>query len=321
MGYEHDMTPLIRQLFEAFAAGMPKSKETPKRFAWPRERQKHASRNHRHMAWGIELLRSAAWGTKAEYEKARALVLLDLADMLDLVGLWTTEQLTGIPHGGFYLDGHFLVAMAAVHRGDSELLTRGGQLLGRAGGYMALTSTPRGEVLCCGERMPKGPLAPQQSAVRRVALGVPTGVEDKLDDDTWLPVVGALALQAVQPSIVALLGQDPAMVETFPLVRFPVSVVRWKRDGQRGPGHLARYTDGRGSYKRAGDDGDDPKDDGTCHWVLIDHDAIDSARGKPKEVERLLVRGVNWGLGFDGEPPRGRVPVSARLIVSARRSA
>jgi hypothetical protein len=305
MGWERNFIPMIGAIFDAQAAGFPDSLKIPKKpkLVWgvpdPPEGNlgMQDSPNHRDMAHNVELARAAAYGTSADYEAARKTVLFDLDLHLNRLGLWTREQFTGTPHGGMYLDAAFAGRVGARKKGDTELLKLQDEYLRRTFTYMAATATPGGEVLCCGERMPNGPAAVQQSAVYRELHGLPHPNKKKIekgikDDDFWVSLRGFRVLRASGDNFGGIREITPEKVTALPFTKFPVQVQRWPG------GHLARYL----SRKEAG------KADVT-DWVLVDHAKVDQGKDP--------LAGVTFGTGFEKPAPLGKVPAGARVIKEA----
>ncbi|HEV8577863.1 MAG TPA: hypothetical protein VGX68_02175 [Thermoanaerobaculia bacterium] len=291
---------MIGQIFDAMP-DFPKSREIPKNPAlvWgvpdPPEGNlgKQDSPNHRDMAHNAELARAAAYGTPAEYETARETVLFELDLHMKRLGMWTREQFTGTPHGGMYLNAAFAGRVGARKKGDTELLKLQDEYLRRIFTYMAATATPGGEVLCCGERMPKDPIAVQQSAVYRELHGLPhphkAKIEKQLQDDLWVPLRGFRALRASGDTFGGVQEITSDTVTTLPFVKHPIEVQRWPG------GHLARYLSRTDAGKA-----------GVTDWVLVDYEQAD--RGKKP------LAGVSFSVGFAEPAPVARVPAGARKI-------
>jgi hypothetical protein len=300
MGWERSFIPRIGKIFDAMP-DFPKSLEIPKQpnLVWdvpnPPEGNlgKQDSPNHRDMAHNCELARAAAYGTKADYDAARITVLFELDLHLKRLGLWTREQFTGTPHGGMYLDAAFAGRVGARKKGDTELLALQDEYLRRIFSYMAATATPGGEILCCGERMPKNPIAVQQSAVYRELHGLPhpegKKIEKHLSEDLWVPLRGFRALRASGDKFGGAQEITSSNVTEMPFTKHPVEVHRWPG------GHLARYVSRTDAGKI-----------GVTDWVLVDHAQAD--KGKDP------LAGVTFGVGFEKPAPVAKVPSGAQKI-------
>lgn len=303
MGHERGLIPLIGNLVTAFVKGFPASLRPAVDLSrWRATRERTAAQgirqdspNHRDMGCSGRLVIAAGWGTERDYASAVTEVHLLLDLHLSAIGLWTSEQCTGLPHGGMYLDSLVALRIAALTKGDADLLQRVDELTRRVMAYILLTSTPSLECWCCGERMPKGPAAQQQTAFARQLKGRPhTGdlAPDRrarsLEEDAWVSLRGVLALQQAGDDFG---GAPDLTVETaeFPLVARPVEVRRW--DG----GHLARYA---GRPERG--------TDGVCDWVMVDHRAADAARDRGRDI----LAGVSFSVGWQRPVPQ--VPRGAR---------
>jgi len=297
MGWERNFIPKIGALFDALAKKFPAGLTIPKEPAliWGKEGAKQASANHKAMAWNLELARAAVWGTPQEYAAAREVVLFYLDLELKQVGLWTQEQFTGAPHGGMHMDAMLAGRVASRHKNDSELLRLQDDHFRRLATYLAATATPGGEIWCCGERMPQGPGASQQTAIYRELHGLPhrgdlaKNAEKKLKDDFWVSVRGFRALQASGDDFGGARDITPSSVTGLPFVKRRVEVMRWNG------GHLARYT----SPDEGGKD--------ACGWVLVDHQAVDQGNS----------HGVRFEVGFKTAAPIAEVPPGAQPIRTA----
>jgi hypothetical protein len=116
---------------------------------------KQTSPNHEATLWSAEALRAAAFGTRAEWQRARDVILraylprempdLDLkpAPGVARIGLWAGEQMAPDNHTHQHLPGPTLSRLAAVLRGDRELLELTGVLLRRTANALCAVATPR----------------------------------------------------------------------------------------------------------------------------------------------------------------------------------
>jgi hypothetical protein len=304
MGTERGTIAAIADIVAAFEKGFPESLAVPRpKRLWAATKQetkrrgfKKDSPNHRDTGVGAEVARSAAYGTKLDYELAaeQAYILLDL--YLHDVGLWTSEQFTGRPHGGMYLDGFVAMMIGAFHKGDTRLLAELGKYHDAMLRYMFLTATPDLEVWCCGERMSNGPVAQQQSAWLRQLLGeahkgeLAAGENFKrnIGDDAWVSIRGLQALQQRD-----MLTGVTCIPDSLPRVARQIEVLRWSG------GHLAYYV--RRPPRGYVD---------VCDWVLVDHRRADEGN------EKDMYAGIQYGVGFSSTPPLGKVPSSARVYRS-----
>lgn len=300
--------PPIAQMFEAMSKGFPISYFSISTVAPVKDRRQYdqMSPNHWDMALSGRLFWSAVYGTPQEYDLTRECVLTSLIFHLDEVGLWTSEQFTGLPHGGFYLAAALGWRAGARYRKDSYLLSRLDLYFQRLMSYLALTSTPGGAVWCCGERMPGGPAAPQQSAFLRELWGLPhkgeigpgrgrvpggsgRGRSEGLDPlllDTWTSLRALRLLLASGDDLggIRSIRPDSPSINSLslPLTARRIQVLRWKG------GHLARYIDPIPEAKAGG----------VCDWVLCDYAEVD--RGQ--ESRKDLFRGVKYGIEFKSKP-------------------
>lgn len=257
--WEHLIIPRIGKLFDAFPKDFPTGSDIGREaglvFGTDRQKFKQLSPNHWSMGINCELLRSVAYGTAKEYDAARAVVLFYLDVELNQLGLWQSEQYTGAPHGGMHMNAMFSGRLAALRKQDSELLKLQDEHLRRIFTYLAATATPSGEIVCCGERQPKGPNAPQQSAIWREAKNLQhpdrKKAEKQIADDFWAPLRGFKVLLAKGDKLGGALTITTQAVTEMPLTARRVEVQRW--DG----GHLAKY----GEPTRAG----------STAWVRVDH--------------------------------------------------
>src|SRR4051812_15631774 len=119
MGYERDAIPRIAALIDAFSGGGFKVKLDRPHVWWHETRDKnHAvgihddSPNQRWMYICYQLAWAAVWGNDADWQAARAIALAELHLHLVTIGLWTSEQCTGRPHGGMYADGWVALRIA-----------------------------------------------------------------------------------------------------------------------------------------------------------------------------------------------------------------
>jgi hypothetical protein len=216
MGWEDVLLPPLAKLISLYPYYT--SEVIPPKIVFGPDRKKYRqlSPNHWEMGIATELLRSAVYGPENEWNKAREVYLHSLDLHLDKIGLWTSEQCTGAPHGGFYLDGLVAARMAVRLRTlygrsddrDALLFSRLDEYTFRVLQYMHATATENGEVICCGERMPNGPLAPQQSAFYRelFKLPHPNGKQmvkqaSKDGDYFWLSWRGLKALLPIDPEL------------------------------------------------------------------------------------------------------------------------
>jgi hypothetical protein len=288
--------PPISQMFEAMSKGFPISYSSISTIAPVKDRRQYdqMSPNHWDMALSGRLFWSAVYGTPSEYDLAQECTLTSLALHLDTIGLWTSEQFTGLPHGGFYLATALGWRAGARYRKDTYLLSRLDLYFQRLMSYLVLTSTPGGAVWCCGERMPGGPAAPQQSAFLRELWGLPhkgeigsggsrdrIGVqgETALQGDAWVFLRGLRLLLASGDNLGGIQSIHPDSPSiSLPLTARRIEVMRWKG------GHLAQYIDPIPAAKAGG----------VCDWVLCDHAEVD--RGQ--ESRKDLFRGVKYGIEF-----------------------
>lgn len=300
MGWERSIMPGLARLIDAFPKGFPESLEVPfdQALAFGPDRQKHKALSPNHWAMGInrELLRAAAYGSTKEYDRAREIVLRYLEIELEEQGFWQGEQYTGDPHGGFHMAAMFAGAMASKERLDAELAAIQFEHRRRLFAYMAATAAPDGEVICCGERMPKGPGAVQQSAVYREAAGLPHPNRKKIDkqisDDFWASL---RAFRALRDSGMKV---EVIMPDEMPFTKEAIEVVRWKG------GHQARYLGGGG--------------DGTCSWVraeylgkgnLVEWRTAGTPAPEPEPGRSIRTARRNR----DPKPPKEEVPMEMNL--------
>jgi hypothetical protein len=268
-GWERSLvTPLatLVDIYPNFDINAPAVKKIPSRiFGKDRKKVKQLSPNHHELGVVLELFRASAYGTDEEWKKAREVHTFVLNQHLYEVGLWTGEQYTGTPHGGFYLAALFAARMAFLVRKERSALTPNDLLYWdlldeytvRVFDYMELASTKNGEVIMAGERMPKGPLAVQQSAVLRELKGLPqldpTRIRRQIHDEFWLPLravrkllyVTTPADKELETMIAVRFDEDK--IDSLPFTAQPVRIDRWAG------GHRAFYTSEGG--------------DGTCRWV------------------------------------------------------
>lgn len=317
-GYERYLIPRIGQMFTAMERDFPVSLQVPRspglvfgkgntkdeqRLPWRQYRK--LSPNQWDMGVNCELFRAAVWGTPAEYESAKEVVLHSLDLHLREIGLMLTEQCTGRPHGGMYEDAIFAGRAGARHKGDTELLAENDELLRALFTYKAGTVTPGGQIWCCGERMPGGPAAQQQSAVWREVKGIPhkgelsaREIADHLQEDAWVCLRGLRALMADGDTLAGVKDIKGGSVTEMPHMARKIEVLRWPG------GHLSRYVE-RLEGKQAA---------GVCDWVLVDHAEAD--RGS--ESRKDLLRGVSFGVEFKTPVPLG-IPREASAIRSVDR--
>lgn len=313
MGYERSLVQSIGRIIDAFVSGFPKSlavSAPASRWAATREEcdkagLKGTSPNHRDLGVFLELARAAAWGSSAEYEAA-ARQAHAISDQ-HLEALWTSEQTTGRPHGGFYLVAECAGRIGARANGDTALLAKLDERARREVSYMVLTATPQLEVWCCGERMAGGPLAQQQTAWLRELHGHqhegeldPKRFAKNIGSDDWVSLRGMRALLAAGDDFGGALDITAATAEFPPVARL-VEVQRWEG------GHLARYTQHL----------EGPAAAGVCDWVLVDHGVADAAKERTGDAHL----GITYGTEFSRPVPLQRVPAVARKITSGRRAA
>lgn len=282
--WEAVTVPPCAAMADAYARGFPASlapAKAPMIFTSDRKDYNQLSPNHHATGVAARLCWAAAYGSAKDYENARIpqLHVLDLE--LELIGLMQSEQYTGIVHGGFYLLAAFVARMAASKKKDTELLAREDEHFKRWFQYLALASTPGGDIVMCGERMKVGPTAPQQAAIWREAKGIPhpekRKIEGQIGDDFWASLRAFRALRVAGDDLGGAIHLKPEDCPALPFTAQPVELVRWKG------GHAARYVGNGG--------------DGTCTWVEV--------RGEK----------VSWGVERNHPLPSGGVVIKTQKRV------
>jgi hypothetical protein len=305
MGWEDAILPKLKRAMEAFPAhgqGIPADYFD---FGKDRKRTKHLSPNHWEMGLAHDLLASAQSGLGDEWAGACDAYAHCLDLHLREIGLWTSEQFTGAPHGGFYLASLVAARMAAwtaASRGlpiPPALASDLDEYAKRTIQYLANTATPSGEIICCGERMPKGPSSPQASAFYRELMGMPHPEKEdrkikrqagKSDDFYWLSLRGLRKLIEAGDYITLMARQ----VDMLSLPFTSQSVT------------LLRYKDGHAAYCDAGGG------DGTCEWVDVRGDRVSwgprgSVRPRPAAV---LFEVKTQKRGGESTMPSTKVPTT-----------
>jgi hypothetical protein len=262
MGWEDAILPSLKNAMEEFPSYGTEAVACPFFFGKDRKQRKHLSPNHWEMGLAHDILASAQSGFESDWWEACDAYAHCLDLHLRQIGLWTSEQFTGAPHGGFYLASLVAARMAvitAANRGLPLAPTLASDLdeyTKRTIQYLVNTATPSGEIICCGERMRKGPSAPQQSAFYRELRGMPHPKEEarkidrqaaKSDDFYWLSLRGLRQLIEARDPI-KLMARQVDML-SLPFTSQPVTLLRYK------DGHAAYYDAGGG--------------DGTCEWVDV----------------------------------------------------
>jgi hypothetical protein len=192
-----------------------------------------------------------------------------------------------------HLDAMFAGRLASLIKRDGELLAQQDEHLRRLFAYLAASSTPAGEVLCCGARMPKGPAATQQSAIFRELHTLPhpnrENMERQIGSDFWVSLRAFRALKARRDRFGGA-KEITAENATLPLLKWPLEISRWPG------GHFARFLLAPGTSVA-----------GVTCWVLVDHQQVDQGRS----------RGIQFGVASLGAP-LDRVPLEARRLLSPR---
>lgn len=295
MGWEDVILPRLAKSISAFdtlslvvPALIDLKSLSPFSFGLDRKFTKALSPNHYEMGCSYDLLRAAllndpiAWRSACDTYTA----LLDLH--LREIGLWTSEQYTGAPHGGFYLSALVAARMALITARNRDLsippqlasdldtyTTRAIQYLDAA--YDPIST----EVICCGERMPHGPSAPQQSAFYRELMNIAHPKSearkisrqiDKPDDYFWLSLRGLRALIERVDTIRSI--ADHIDSSTLPFTSQRVTIDRGRN------GHIAYYTTDRG--------------DGTCAWAEVLNGKVSwGARGSDRPVMKPIYKSTH----------------------------
>lgn len=305
MGWEDVLLPPLAKLIDLYPNFDAHEPIPRSNLAFGRDRKKvrHLSPNHWEMGISAELLRAAAYGTTEEWDQAVDTYMHGLDLHLHTIGLWTSEQCTGAPHGGFYLVSLMAARMAMRTRLQMEteqepririfssllpriipslsrLIEQLDEYTIRTFAYMHLTSTRTGNVICCGERMLKGPDAPQQSAIYRELNHLPhpnrRQIERQIDDPDgyfWLSLKATRKLISISPADYLISLMKTARDREFPLVARPVHIDRWDS------GHRAFYVE-----SSAGKVGKD-----ACRWVWVDR-STDSKPLWGADVKDMPVR-------------------------------
>lgn len=204
MGWEKTLVPILSSIINEYPNFNPnnKIKLSPK-LLFPKNRRevKQLSPNHHELGLSIELLHAAVYGTEEEYDIAADKYLHLLRLHLYITGLWTSEQFTGSPHAGFYLAAMFAARLAVyiinnqqgerLHESvDRQIVKLLDEYTNRVFNYLMITADDTGEIICCGERMPHGPAAPQQTAIYREVYNLPhiniKTLNKQSRDDYWL---------------------------------------------------------------------------------------------------------------------------------------
>lgn len=271
MGWEDVILPRLAKAIATFPE-ISDSLPEPFHFSLDRRATKDLSPNHYEMGMSYDLLRAAMIGSNTAYWQYRCFAYQHLLNLhLREIGLWTSEQFTGAPHGGFYLSSLVAARMAMiVARNRSlipiphELITDLDEYTYRVIQYLTAAATPTGEVICCGERMPKGPYAGQQSAFYRELIGIPHPADEarkikrqinKPGDYYWLSLRGLRKLIDAGDHIRAIADQIDR--SSLPFTAHQVTIERYPH------GHTAYYSEGRAN-QYAPNNGD-----GTCSWVRV----------------------------------------------------
>lgn len=240
------------------------------------DRKKHRKMSANHHAVGVaaRLLWAVAYGNEADYASAKEAALFWLNLELRTVGMWQGEQFTGAPHGGFHMLALFTAILAALYAKDGELLRELLDLLRRLYAYLAITADDNGEVICCGERMPKGPAAPQQSAIWRESQGMThpdaKKIQKQLSSDFWASLRAYRACWGASPEFRHEMRADAASGK-LPLTAQEVVVEKWRG------GHRAFYGTVGG--------------DRTCPWVWT-HGGITFFPTEPDEAMPIPFREI-----------------------------
>lgn len=311
--WEAAVLPPISHMFTAMSKDYPTSYSSPAPSTFPvssdRKQYKQMSPNHWDMAIGGRLHWSAVYGTSQDYDQARGVAIHCLNLHLN-AGLWTSEQFTGRPHGGYYLASILAQRAGARHKKDLELLSLQDIYFERLGTYLITSSTPTLSVWCCGERMPKGPVAQQQTAFLREIHGVPhrgellgndkTSPEEVLEEDAWVFLRGLRLLLSKGDTLGEIIRSiTPSSISSLPLTTRRVSIERFSG------GHLARYLDPLPPEKSKG----------VCNWVLVDY----KESAKSNENRDDMYRGVEFGIEFKDEVPIDQVRGSSVRVITTHK--
>jgi len=306
--WEASVLPPISHMFEAMSKGYPDSYSSPNPPTFPvgidRRQYSQMSPNHWDMAIGGRLHWSSVYGSTLSYDQIREVAIRSLNLHIN-TGLWTSEQFTGRPHGGYYLAAILAQRAGALHRKDIELLSLQDIYFRRLGAYLMAASTPNLAVWCCGERMPGGPVAQQQTAFLREIHGVPhkgelspDNISRSLQDDAWVFLRGLRLLMTKGDTFGNIRSITPYSISSLPLTTRRVSISRF--DG----GHLARYVDPLPPEKSKG----------VCDWVLVDY--RESVRSD--EDRKDMYRGVRFGVEFKEEVPKISSLTTAKVITTMK---
>lgn len=317
-GYERGQIGALGDLGSAFMLGFPKSLELPMpQVRWQPTRDEnhdigvgHDSPNQRDAQIAIQAIVASAWGTPKQWEEERAKVAR-LCEM-HREALWTSEQCTGRPHGGIYLDASMGQRIAAFHKADTELLRMLDRRLSDEVSSMLVASTPQLEVWCCMERGPAGPAAQQQAGFLRQLKGRPHEGElapgapwkANIETDSWVCIKLLMALQAKGDQLAGAASIQLDDIRELPKMARKIEIYRWGSDGRgKGSGHLARYV------------GKPPKGFAdVCDWVMVDHAAADGGGERGSED---IMRGIRFGVGFTKPAPMNEVPAGAKVYRTA----
>lgn len=307
--WEAAVLPPISHMFEAMSKGYPTSYHSPSPFPFnvnpDRKQHKQMSPNHWDMAIAGRLHWSSVYGTSQDYDQAREVAITSLNLHLN-TGLWTSEQFTGRPHGGYYLAAILGQRAGARYKKDTELLSLQDIYFNRLGTYLVAASTPNLAVWCCGERMPGGPIAQQQTAFLREIHGhlphkgelSPENFSKSIQDDAWVFLRGQRLLMAQGDTFGDIRSITPASITFLPLTTRRVSINRF--DG----GHLAFYTSPLPPEKAKG----------VCDWILVDYkESVRSDEGR-----REMYRGVRFGVEFKEEVPTEKLRGTVKVISTQR---
>lgn len=303
--WETAVLPPISHMFEAMSKGYPLSYSSPKPSTFLPNKDRHFHRqmspNHWDMAVGGRLFWSAVYGSVIDYEQAREVAITSLLLHLN-VGLWTSEQFTGRPHGGYYLAAILAQRAGARHKYDTELLSLQDTYFERLGTYLIAASTPNLAVWCCGERMPKGPVAQQQTAFLREIHSIPhkgemapENASKFISDDAWIFLRGLRLLLSDGDTLGGIRSITVNSISSLPLTTRRVSITRFSG------GHLARYVDPLPPERAKG----------VCDWVLVDY----KEAARSDEGRKEMYRGVRFGVEFREEVSFDEVPFYLPLTV------
>ncbi len=306
--WEAATLPPISHMFTAMSKDYPLSYSSPIPATFPvsadRHQHKQMSPNHWDMAIGGRLFWCSVYGTIFQYNQARETAIICLNLHLN-TGLWTSEQFTGRPHGGYYLTSILAQRAGASHKKDTELLSLQDTYFQRLISYMMAMSTPNLAVWSPGERMPKGPAAQQQTAFLREIHGVPhkgelsaSRISKSITDDAWVFLRGLRLLISNGDTLGDIRYITPDSIKSLPLTARRVEIIRWSE------GHLARYIDNLPPEKAKG----------SCDWVLVDY----NESAKSNELRKDIYRGVRFGIGFNDEAPDTPRVTGKRIVTSGK---